>query len=319
MIKFGLDNTDLKILEQLDLNSRISYKELGRKLRLSKETCNFRVKRLVDRGYIKAFLTTVDISKLNRMYYKIFYKFQKTTPEIEKQIMSFIMSNKTIAYLATLDGRYDLIFLILAKDINDLHNVLVPLRDKFGEYILEQQILVLPSGNRFHFKFFSERPKNQTSSFIPEFSEADLDKLDYNIITRFAGNSRIKLIDLAKENNTDINVIKYRLNKIKKQNILGQHTLAIDFERFGLQQIQIDYALKNHKVIPKMVEFVSKMSQCTFTTVGLGKYDLAVEFAVENIQELRTIQEKIRNEFAKDITDHDFFVMKEHSINWCPL
>jgi len=319
MSRFGLDNTDLKILEQLDLNSRISYKELGRKLRVSKETCNFRVKRLIDRGYIKAFLTTVDISKLNRMYYKIVYKFQKTNPEIEQQIISFIASNKTIAYIATLDGRYDLIFLILAKDVNDLYNVLVPLRDKFGEYIAEQQILALPSGNRFHYKFFSDKPKNQTSVFNTGAAKINLDELDYKIITRFAGNARVKLIDLAKENNTDINVIKYRLNKIRKQNILGEHTLSIDFERFGLLQIQIDYALKNHKVIPKVIEFVSKMSQCTFTTVGLGKYDLAVEFAVETIQELREIQERIRTEFAKDIIDHDFFVMNEYSINWCPL
>ncbi|MBI2774390.1 winged helix-turn-helix transcriptional regulator [Candidatus Dependentiae bacterium] len=77
---------DRKILYELDLNSSISFKALGKKLRIAKETAGYRVKQLMKTGYIKQFLTTINISQLGFFYYKLFYKFHKTTPAIDREI-----------------------------------------------------------------------------------------------------------------------------------------------------------------------------------------------------------------------------------------
>ena len=63
---------------------------------------------------------------------------------------------------------------------------------------------------------------------------------------------------------------------------------------------------------------ISQFPQSTFATVMLGKYDLAVEFAVENIKELRKIMDKIKTEFSDEINDYDVFIMEGHKINWFP-
>ena len=136
MRKNGLDLLDRKILYELDLNSRMTFKELGKKLNIAKETASFRVKRLVKEGYIKNFITTIHTSNLNRFYYKLFYKFHKTTPEVDKEIVKYIRNHKSIAYFASLEGRYDVTFLILAKDMSSLYEFLVPFREKFGNYML---------------------------------------------------------------------------------------------------------------------------------------------------------------------------------------
>jgi len=318
MKKFDLDLLDRKILYELDLNSRITYKQLGKKLNIAKETAAFRVKRLVKNGYIKNFITTIHTSNLNRFYYKLFYKFHKTTPEIDKQIIEFIKNYKSIAYFASLEGRYDITFLILSKDMQDLYKFLVPFREKFGDYILEQEILTMPSVHRFNFRFFYEGGDLLHTKYAEKLVEPDIDDIDYTIIKTLAKNSRINLIDLAELTNTETNVIKYRLNKLKKAKIIGTHVLDINFEKFGLQQIQIDFSLKNHSAIHKMVDYIARIPKSTFATIMLGKYDLAVEFAVENMKELREIMNKIKENFAEDINDHEVFIMEEHSINWFP-
>ena len=121
-----LDLIDRKLLYQLDINSRQTFKELAKKLRIAKETARFRVNRLVENGYIKNFLTTINISQLNRFYYKLFYKFHKTNHQIDQEIISFIQDYKSIAYFASTEGRYDLTFLLLSKDMRSLYNFLIP-------------------------------------------------------------------------------------------------------------------------------------------------------------------------------------------------
>ena len=68
-----LDLLDKKILFELDLDSRLPVTQLAKKVRASKETVNFRLKKLVDNGYIKNFITTIYTSHLNQFYYKLFY------------------------------------------------------------------------------------------------------------------------------------------------------------------------------------------------------------------------------------------------------
>ncbi|MDP7323567.1 MAG: Lrp/AsnC family transcriptional regulator [Candidatus Woesearchaeota archaeon] len=318
MKKYGLDLLDRKILFQLDLDSRQSYKALGKKLSVAKETIAFRIKRLKKTGYIKGFLTAIHVSNLNRYYYKLFYKFHKTTPAIDKQIVNFIKEYQGIAYFASLEGRYDITFLVLSKTMTDLYNFLLPFREKFGDYILEQEILTMPEGHRFNFRFFHDEDVFHQDRFQEQMQEAKIDKTDYLIVKTLAENARISLIDLAKITKRETNVVKYRLKKLKSQDILGTHVLDINFEKFGLQHIQVCFTLKNHGVVAKLLSFASQMNQSTFATVTLGKYDLALEFVVEGSKELRLILNKIKQKFSQDIIDHDVFILEEHLVNWFP-
>src|SRR3989344_6710362 len=153
MNKRGLDLLDQKIIYELDLDSSQSFLDLGKKLEEPNETIAFRIKRLQKNGYIKNFITTINTSNLNCFYYKFFFKFQKTTSEIDARIMEYLALCKGIAYIAHLDGRFDCTVLILAQGMRDLKNFLVPFKEKFGEYILEQEILTLTQTHRFNFRF----------------------------------------------------------------------------------------------------------------------------------------------------------------------
>ncbi len=315
----ALDLQDRKILYELDRNSRMTFKELGKRLRISKETAAFRVKRLVKDGYIKNFITTIHTSRLNRFYYKLFYKFHRTTPAIDADIVKFISGYKSTAYFASLEGRYDLAFLLLSKNFHDLYKFLVPFREKFGGYILEQEILTLTSTHRFNFRFFFEGEAELMHTKYPEeIKEPEIDEVDYEIISNLAKNSRVPLIELAKITKTETNVVKYRIKKLLKSGILGSNVLDVDFERFGMQQIQVDFTLKDHSVTRKLIDFVAQSPAATFATITLGKYDLAIELAVRDTKELRKILGGIKEKFSEDIINQDIFIMQEHSLNWFP-
>lgn len=315
----NLDQLNKKILYELDQNSRITFKELAKKLGVAKETVNFRIKKLTKDRYIQSFLTTINISNINKFYYKLFYKFHKTTPEIEQEIIDFIKNYKATAYFASLEGRYNLTFLVLSKNVKELYEFLIPFKEKFGEYILEEEILTMTSVHRFNFRFFYKLGKLIHTKYSEELVDQKLDLIDNLVIKNLSKDSRISLVELAKITNTEINVIKYRIKKLKEKGIIGAHVLSLNFEKLGYQQFQINFKLKKNSTINKLINYSAHFPECTFATTTMGKYDLALEFVVENIIELRKILNNIKKEFSNEIIDHDIFIMEEHSINWLPL
>jgi Lrp/AsnC family transcriptional regulator for asnA, asnC and gidA len=314
----GLDLLDQKIIYELDLNSSQSFLNLAEKVDVPNETVAFRVKRLEKNGYIKNFITTINISNLNSFYYKFFFKFQKTTPKTEKEIINYLRSCGGIAYLASLEGRFDCTFLVLAQGIDDLYNFLIPFKEKFGEYILEQEILTMTSVHRFNFRFFYEGGKLLHSHYPEELNRPDIDNLDYSIIMALAKNSRLSLRDIAKQNKVHPNVVRYRIQKLRKKKILGSSVLDIDFKKFGVEQHQVCFTLKNQNSVRKIIDFIALFPEATFATVTLGKYDLAVEFATRNKVALKRILDTVKIEFSGTIISQDIFEMEEHSINWFP-
>lgn len=59
-VEVSVDETDLKLLELLRANARISLASLARKVRLSKSAVKYRLDRLVEVGAIKSFFALVD-------------------------------------------------------------------------------------------------------------------------------------------------------------------------------------------------------------------------------------------------------------------
>lgn len=64
--KTGLDATDWRLVDLLQSDARASYAELGRKLRLSAPAVAERMKRLEDRGVVRAYRAEIDLSALGR-------------------------------------------------------------------------------------------------------------------------------------------------------------------------------------------------------------------------------------------------------------
>lgn len=318
MNKRGLDLLDQKIIYELDLDSSQSFLDLARKLEIPNETVAFRVKRLLKGGYIKNFITTLNTSRLGRFYYKFFFKFKKTTLEIDKKIMSYLADCRGIAYLAKLEGRFDCTFLVLAQGIQDLNNFLVPFKEKFGEYILEQEILTMTSVHRFNFRFFYENGQSLHTEYPEEIKTPEIDDLDYSIITALAKNSRAALNDMAKKNKVHASVIRYRIQKLKTSGILGSPVLDIDFKKFGVKQYQVDFTLQDQGSVKTIINLATSFPEITFATVTLGKYDLALEFAVKNREALERILDKIKIEFYYTIISYDVFEMEEYVVNWFP-
>lgn len=73
-----LDAYDKKILFELDINARMSASKIAKKIKIPKETVNYRIKRLEKEGWINRLYTIFNASLFGYSYYRIFLKFKQT-------------------------------------------------------------------------------------------------------------------------------------------------------------------------------------------------------------------------------------------------
>jgi DNA-binding Lrp family transcriptional regulator len=102
------DLKDRKILYELELDSRQSFRAIGRKVGLSKDVVASRVKKLQEKGIIKFFRTEIDINKLGNTYLRFYYKYQTITPEIKKEIIDCYTNYKHVRTVSSNHGSNDL-------------------------------------------------------------------------------------------------------------------------------------------------------------------------------------------------------------------
>lgn len=314
-----LDLLDRKVMYELDLNARLTSSQLAKKLRRSKETVNFRVNRLVKNGYVKGFYTVLNTSKLGWYYYKVYMKFKNTTPDKEKEIFGYLQKQDHTAYLGSMEGYYDCIFLVMVQSPKDMTDFMNPFIENYGEFIQEKEIHTVVVAHRLNQKFLFSGEASKDSCYSEVIGNYKLDDVDKKILQLISQNARMPLIEIAKRVNVDHKVVKYRLKKLERDNIILSYVSSPDFDKLGLIFIQINISLKNPGVKKSLINYFDSTKKCLFALELLGKYDFTVEIHVENNEQLRSIIDEFRVKFANQYNGYDVStIRKEYVMVWLP-
>ncbi|MGM7723858.1 Lrp/AsnC family transcriptional regulator [Metabacillus sp. Hm71] len=87
-----LDNTDMRILDELSKNSRITMKELGEKVHLTGQAAASRVAKLEDNGVIEGYTIKVNQAKLGCFIHALINIYTKSTHH--EPYLSFIKTQE---------------------------------------------------------------------------------------------------------------------------------------------------------------------------------------------------------------------------------
>ena len=121
-----IDQTDLKILEELQKNGRLTNKELAAAIHLSATPTFERVKRLEREGYIRKYVAVLDADKLDCGFMAFCYlKMKQHSYENATRIMETIQNIPEIAECYNISGDYDFLLKIYTRDMKEYQNFLL--------------------------------------------------------------------------------------------------------------------------------------------------------------------------------------------------
>jgi DNA-binding Lrp family transcriptional regulator len=297
-----LDLKDKKILYHLDLDSRQSFRSIGRKVGLSKDVVVSRVKKLLEKEIIINFMTRYDYSKLGLNSLRFYFKCQYVTPSLKNEIIKHFINHKYSVRVASIEGSYDLIVVMLVKNISDISDFWQKTLDKFGDYFVNR-VYSTYLGESIYYKsiLVDEKENREKLVNIVKARKLSYDNIDLKILNLIVSNSRLPTLEISKKLNSTTNTINNRIKKLKESGIIKCFTIGINWNKLGYQYFKIDLYLKEYSRIHKIINYIEKNPYLIAIPKTLGYADLEIEMILKNVNHLYQIIEKISNKFPDSI------------------
>jgi DNA-binding Lrp family transcriptional regulator len=303
-----LDLKDRKILYHLDLNSRQSFRSIGRKVGLNKDVVASRVKKLQEKGIIVRFNTLIDTLKLGYSCMRFYFKYQYITPEIKKEIIDHFVNFKRTEIVASLEGGIELCVIMLSKNVSEIHSFWQKTLSKYRDYFAKQTIAPFMGENIYAKSFLLDENCDRINLIVRRGGEiVDYDNLDFQILQILAQNSRTPTIDIAKKLNVTTTTISKRIKRLVELRVILRYHIAINWEIIGYKWFKVDLYLKDYNKIHQIIKYLEINPHLSYIDKTFGYADLELELIVKNVDQLKQIIEDISSKFPKMIRSYTYF------------
>lgn len=313
-----LDVKDRKILYELDLDSRQSFSQLGKKVGLHKEVVTYRVKKLQEKGIIKNFFSEINNIKLGYTACKFYLTYQNVTTEIKQEIIDYLINSQYINTVASIEGHYDLVAISLVENVAKFYDIWTNLINKYRDFF-SNQIFCIHNTDIEYKKLFllDEKPDKKEERIIwqMDFNEkkVDIDNVDKKILDLLTPNSRIMTLEIAKKLNSTVNTINSRITRLVKTGVILRYTINIDWPLIGYQWYKVDIVLKDPKKKQQLLEYITTNPNLICRMISLGYIDLELIVVLNNVIQLHQMMEDLSSKFPNVIHNYKYFsFLKTH-------
>lgn len=142
-----ITDIDMEILRLISSNARIPLKEIGKKINLTSEATNYRIKQLIKKRIIIAFRTNYNINKIGYQLFRV-YIYLRFYNQREK-IINYIKYNSYLAYADTTIGESQLELEFHLKNTNQLHCIMQNITTKFPNVIKYYDYTTLMKSHKY--------------------------------------------------------------------------------------------------------------------------------------------------------------------------
>ncbi|MBI2105525.1 AsnC family transcriptional regulator [Candidatus Woesearchaeota archaeon] len=130
-----------------------------------------------------------------------------------------------------------------------------------------------------------------------------LDKKDFKILYELDNNARIPYSKLSKKIGLSQESVRYRINKLVKEEIIRKFFTVIDISKLGFTFYKILLKLHNinEKKMEEITDYLSKNKDVVWLVSLDGNFDIGLVVKVKSILELNNIIEEIDKKFSQYI------------------
>jgi Lrp/AsnC family leucine-responsive transcriptional regulator len=306
-----LDVKDRKILYHLDLNCRQSNSQIGRKVGLSKQVVDYRIKRMEEEGLINGYWTNIDSYRFGFQVYRYYLVTQNASFAKKEEIVQELANYKNTWVTGHIKGIYDIVAVIWVKNIPEFYQFWDRLNEKYGDYISDKIFSVYLEADVYPLSFLLGEDYPKEDRLKPQHNgmknPIPIDKEDSILLNEIVSNARISLVDLSRKLNCSSQTANYRLKQLQKNGIIQGYHVGIDIAKLGFEHYKVDVWLKELSKRRKLWRYVSDFPNVTFINTSAGYADIEIEFNIENLDRLLNYMEKLQEKFPKVIRKFTYF------------
>ena len=307
----NLDLKDRKLLYELDKNSSQSITQISKKIRLNKNTTNFRINRLIKEDYIQAFYPSIDISKLGYIGIRIYFKFINTTQNIEKEILNKLKSNHSVGVVAELEAIYDVMFIAIVKDIYEFNEFWQKFKEKYRKYFWQEKINPIVKVIHLKRDYLIKGNISEIVEIVGGSKKEKFDQKDLQILSSLSKNCRTTILELSNKLKIPPKTIAFRIKQLEKKGIIQGYRVNLNLAKLEYAYYKINFKIGDNFKINELIRYVKHNPNIIFIDLSIGDYDFEIDVEVENKEKLMQIIQEVKSHF-KSVRDFEIMIFKRY-------
>jgi len=311
-----LDLKDRKILYHLDLNCRQSNAQIGRKVGLSKQVVDYRIKKMEEEGIITGYWTRIDSYRFGYQVYRYYIIFQNATTAIKEEIIKNIADYRNTWVTSSLTGTYDMNAVIWVKSIPQFYRFWDDLNEKYGDYFAEKIFSVYLGSDCYPHSYLIKeenyKKDRENPQYVGKNEPIEITYQDYLLLESIATDARESTIQIAEKLKCSSQSVNYNMNKLKGNGIIQGYHTAIDTSKLGLLHFKVDIWLKEISKRKKIWNILKYNPHVIFFNTSAGYADLEMEFVIEDTDKLVDTIENLYQQFPSAIRKYIYFRAKKN-------
>lgn len=307
-----IDSIDKRILFELERNARIPDTQLAKKVKKSKDSVRYRIKKLEDEGVIKNYKTWIDCSKLGYRTSTIYLTILNF-PEKKKELIERLKQDKRVYWYGVAEGVWNIGITYFIKSNNDLFEIKNDLLTKYKDLIVDLKFTSLASVSASEKTFLIDE-ESSFKTFTEEVEHLELDSVGKKALSLLYTNSKINLAELSDKCNSTVDIVRKRMRDYEKSGVIVRYTIEIDYSKLDYEIYKAFIYLGSYSKtdIKNLMTYAEQSNKIINVVKQIAPWDFELIIFTENfkdytktISDLTAINPKIFKKIETSIMEED--------------
>ncbi len=309
-----LDKIDKRILYELDKNARVPDTKLAKIVNRSKESVRYRIKKLQEEKIIQGFTIWIDMAKLGYTSAKIYFNLANI-PKERKTFSEKVKKDPRLFWLGFAEGPWNAGLTYFVKNNREFFELKNQLFSEFKDLILDSRTGMLVNVNVCD-RTDLYKTETQWKTIFDTPTTHELDNVDKIVLKELFRNSRINVVDIARKNNTTVDIVRNRIKKLEENKIIFRYNTIINYNKLGHEFYKTFLYFKslNKKDEARLMEYTRKEPKIIHMVKQITPWDIELEIMCESYQDYNKILSKLTEEFSDIIRKVETAIMSEDYI-----
>jgi DNA-binding Lrp family transcriptional regulator len=314
---------DKRIIAELFKNSRISLGRIAKKTQLSRQSVDYRIKRMIKLGFLQGFSTMINFSKLGYTFYLSLLYLDKFDEELERKMSKFIKEESSIIKSTKYAGKWNILIESLHIKNKEFHDFFKKIKNICANNLTKFEIcqgikqykhITLPLEYLKPVKIKNNQlcygQIDNTSKVIK------INNIDYTILVNLAKNSRLDLSDVLNQKYLKPDAIRNRIERLKEAGIIKGFMPIINPTGLKVQWHELYFRLINNITEKQERKFIYYLQNHPLVgyVLKIGEnYDYRIYLWVRSQEEFSKFITDLKNNLSELIINFDYlYGLKEY-------
>jgi len=290
---------DRDILQELERDSRQSHAQIARQIKVAKAVVNYRIRRMKEKGIITGYSFISNQTILGLYSYGVLIRFRDLLFSEEKTKLKEIKRISGVSWITSLTSQWDILVIIMGKDINSFNEVLKNIFEICGKHVDHYQFYIDFEGIVMTRKYLYTYPKSIFSEYHAG-SLCTLNETETQVYAHLKKEPTASLLNIAQKIGKTYDTVKSKYQILLDKGVLLRCVPRINGKALGYQQylcllnpspdaIEIANFLKIVRSDPNIVRY----TRC------LGHFSLFLDIHARDTEELKEVLCRLKKSFPK--------------------